>query len=287
MNIDELAAAQSEQEDYTKVSKGGTFKKTLPEAGACVLRFREYIELGLCKLATKDYPKKKPGIKARFVFELCTPKHAYTVGEGEDAKTFRHQMAITLAVSDSEKSNYIKLFKMLNYSGKYKVPAQALGNAYKAEIFHVFDPADMEGGKPKADAKPMYANLNKGISYGDYTLEPARIVDALADTITELKVPELMNPRKLFIWGMPNKECWDSIFIDGEYTKEVDGKEQTFSKNWLQNKILEALDYEGSKLQEMLLGQGESLDDLPMEEPKPTEPTEAPADDDLEALLGV
>lgn len=270
MNINDLANAQAEQEDYTKPESGGNFERELPVAGHCVMRLREYVELGVHSTATKAYPKKKPAAKARFVFELTTPKHVKEVENSEGSKKrFGQTMAISCVISKSEKSNYMKLFKQLNYAGEAKVPAQCLGKAYMGFIVHAYDKADIgSDGKPAAGAKPKWANLQKD---GVYTVEPPRVVDPLAETITEIKVPEMLGDMKLFLWNMPTQECWDSLFIDGEYERETDGKTETVSKNWMQNLILSALNYEGSPLQEMLMGEGESLADLPGKtEPEPT-----------------
>jgi hypothetical protein len=275
-----LADAQAEHEDYTKPVEGAAFEKTLPVAGACVLRFREYIELGMQKTASKTYPNKKPAMKARFVFELTTPKHQFEVEDAEGSKTKHgHCISIVCPINKDVKANYMKLFKMMNYKGTAKVPAQLLGEAFKAEVVHAFDEKDMKDGKPVAGAAPKWANLQRD---GVYTIEPPRIIDPLAETVTEIKVPPLLGDLKIFLWAMPTQECWDSLFIAGTSTKEIEGKKVEVSKNWIQNSILEALNYEGSKLQEMLQGAGETLADLPAGGPE--EPAKEKSD--LDALMG-
>jgi len=288
-----LAAQQAEYNDYTIESTNIDFEKVLPVAGICVLRFREYIELGLQPTASKTYPNKKPAIKALFGFELTLPKHSYVVGEGtENAYKRQHFIRITTSVSNSGKSNYMKIFRMLNWKGKAKVPAQLLGEAYKATVYHSYDAKDLEGGKPKAGAKPAYANLNAGVSNGDYSIQPPRKeADPLDDTSVpiEIKVPALTEPLKLFLWSFPTKETWDSLFIDGSYEKEIDGKKVEKSKNWIQNLILSALDYQGSQLQEIVEG-GDTLD-LPMSEAESvgeSKPEGRSAEEsEMDALLGV
>ena len=290
MNAKELQAlanAQAETHDYTKESTGGDFERLLPDAGKCVLRFREYIEFGMQKTATAKYPKKKPALKARFVFELTTPKHQYEVEDSEgNKKKYGHTIAVTVPVSNSGKSNFMKLFKMLNYKGEAKVPAQCLGNAYLAEVVHAFGADAYEkDGTIKKDAKPQYANLNKDQVY---TIQPPRIEDPLAGTVTNINVPEMLGDLKLFLWTMPTKETWDSLFIDGTYTND---KDEEISKNWIQNLAMDAFDYEGSKLHEMLLSTktGETLDDLPTEEPTQEEGDPGAGDEtkELEDMLGV
>lgn len=286
MSIAELAALQAEEEDYTKPVEGVQFDKVLPVAGACVLRFREYVELGLQKNATAAYPNKKPALKARFVFELTTPKHTFETEDAEgNKKKYGHVISITTTIGKDPKNAYMKLFKMLNYEGSAKVPAQLLGKAYKATVYHAYESKDLKDGKPVEGATPKWANLHQD---GVYSFEAPRIIDPLSETITEIPVPELIGEKKLFLWNHPTKECWDSIFVDGTFNKEVDGKEVAVSKNWLQNSILAALNYEGSKLQEMLVGAGETLDDLPASEPAKEKKGKgkAAAENSIEALMG-
>jgi len=264
--IEKLAAFAGAQQDFNKESKGAEYEKNLPIAGVCVLRFREYVEIGMQPTKSVMYPNKKPARKARFVFELTTPKHQYEIeADDKSKKKYGHTISITISISNSPKSNFMKLFKQLNWAGSANVPAQLLGQAYKALVVHVYDEADMVDGKPKADAKPKWANLQLN---GVYTFEAPRIVDPLAenpaDSIREIKVPAMLGTMKLFLWDMPNKATWDSIFVDGSYTKSVEGKPDVeISKNWLQQACLDALDYQGSKLQELIEGAGETLDDLP------------------------
>ena len=245
-NINDLIAAAAKQDDFTKEQKGGSFERELPAAGVALCRLREYIELGEQETASKAYPNKKPARKARFVFELVTPKHVKEI-EKEDGSKFKipHSIGIEVVISKSEKSNFIKLFRKLNWKGDAVHPAQLLGEPYLCEVVHAW----AKGDDPKKD-KPAYANLQKD---REYTFAPARKVDPLAGTTEDLKTPELLNPVRLFLYDMPTKETWDALFIDGTYEK--DGKE--ISKNWMQERILSATDFEGSALQAMLGGLGD------------------------------
>ena len=56
---------------------------------------------------------------------------------------------------------------------------------------------------------------------------------------------------RLFLWSAPTQEQWDSLYIEGTY-KDKEGKER--SKNFIQEKILSAHNYAGSKLESMLSG---------------------------------
>lgn len=272
----EAAAAQ----DFTQTTEGKEFKKELPDAGICLLRLREYIEMGLCSCASKTYPDKKPAKKARFVFEVVTPRHVKTVVNEQTKEETRiaPSIAVTCPISDNVKSNFIKLFKQLNWDGKLTHPAQALGRGYLAEIIH----AGESKGEINKDNPAKYANIQRD---GVYTLQPPRKVDALAGTSEDLAVPELINPKKMFLWDKPNKACWDSLYIDGTYTKGEGDKAEEVSKNWIQEMLMEALDFEGSPLYQMLNG-GEL--DLPTSAPTEEVKQAAPATDPLaDPLAGV
>lgn len=239
-----LAAAAAAAHDFTKEKGGDDFERELPEAGTALVRLREYIEVGLRKTASEKFPNKAPAQKARFTFEVVTPKHVKTVTK-DDGSTLNiaPSISITATISNSPKSKFMQLFKQLNWDGKATHPAQLLGRGYLCEIVHAY----AKGESAAAGNKPAYANLQKD---GIFTLQPPRIVDPLAETVKEINVPELHNPKKLFLWAMPTKECWDALHIPGTYTK--DGKE--VSKNWVQEMLQEALDFKESALFQMLNG---------------------------------
>ena len=285
LDINALAAAAAQEDDFTKEKQGGgDFEYELPEAGTALFRFREYIELGLQPTATKAFPNKKPGQKARLVFELVTPKHIKEIEVDGNKVRIAPTVSCTLTISNSPKSNFMKLFKLLNWQGNAVHPAQLLGAAYLGQIIHGFAAEDLENGKPKAGAKPRYANFQKD---GVYTFAPPRIVDPIENTIREIPVPELLNPRKLFLWKKPTKECWDSIFIEGTRTVKENGADVEKSKNFLQEMCLKALDFKGSELQKLLLvGDTAGLNDLPVTEEKATTQATAPVKDPL-ADLGI
>ena len=119
---------------------------------------------------------------------------------------------------------------------------------------------------------------------GVYTLAPPRKVDALANTFEELTVPELINDKKLFLWNNPNQQCWDALFIDGTFTKGEGADAEEVSKNWIQRMLTEALDFEESKLYEMLNG---GALDLPTTEEKPVVEEKPAADPLADPLAGV
>lgn len=265
MSIQDLIKQAAAGTDFTQEKKGGDFERELPEAGKGVCRFREYIEIGLRDTKSAQYPDKKPAHKARFVFELTTPKHVKEVKK-DDGTVLKipHVLSIEVPISQSAKSNYIKLFRALNYLGTCTHPAQLLGKPYMIEVVHSW----AKGDDPEK-TKPSYANFMKD---GVVLISAPRVEDPLTGSVKELVVPELLNDLKLFLWDNPTKESWDSLFIEG--TREKDGEQ--ISKNWLQERIMEALDFEGSALHTMLEGLGNinlEKEEKPVEE-KPKKPSD-------------
>lgn len=268
-DIAALANAAAAQTDHTKAPIAKEFEREVPAAGKGIMRLREYIEIGTHPNSSAAYPDKKPSRKARFVFELCTPKHIQCIKqEGKDDLLIPHALGVTLAMpgtgqSAHAKSGYAKLFAKLNYDGKLQHPAQALGRAYIVNILPGYGKDQYEGGKVKDGSKPMYANFKD--ADGSFLIEPPRVEDPITSAITEVPVPELKGDMKIFLFDNPTKTTFDSLFIDGTYTK--DGKE--VSKNWIQETILAALDFEGSALQCLLVGGApDALEGLPVGEVK-------------------
>lgn len=74
-----------------------------------------------------------------------------------------------------------------------------------------------------------------------------------------------------FVWNKPLLKMWNAIHIEGTTD---DGR----SKNWMQERCLEAVDFKGSPLQAML-----TLNNLPTEVEKPEDNAPAPDAEDAPA----
>lgn len=276
-NIKALQEAAKKDVDFTQTTEGGSFERVLPEAGQGFLRLREYVELGIHPHGSQQYRKDRP--LARFVFELCHTKHLQTVGEGEDSKTFPHTMSITVPISNNESADYIKIFSLLNYSGLYTHPIEALNVPFRCEI--VLSDNGEEG-----DKKVTYANLWKGTPKNKtWCIAPPVVDDPMEQTTKDISamIPALHGGEetlKAFLWNHADKSQWDSLFIEGTKTvkdKETK-KEKEVSKNWIQEKIREAKNYPGSPVEQVVLS-GDELADLP------TSPSEAVTDEDAADAL--
>lgn len=256
LSIAELAAMAAASEDQTVVETSTFTNEPIP-AGRTIGRFIEYIETG--KHPQPDYAgKKKPDAdRVRLTFELLHPKkniHEYEV-EGEK-RVRADRVSISIAKKLSDKAKFKKLFNAMSYGrDETKHLAQCLGEAFIITVYH---------NVVKVDGKDVtYVNLD---SDGVYGISAPFIVDPLEDTKTLVPVQEALSPTRLFLWSNPTQETWDSLFIDGTRERKLDGgATEQVSKNWLQETILSAKNYEGSPLAALLGG----VADLPTEETDP------------------
>jgi|19_taG_2_1085344.scaffolds.fasta_scaffold06405_2 hypothetical protein len=251
-----LGAAATTSEDLTVDQ---SFKRELPRTGVALLRLKDYIEFGRQESSNPAY---KPAIKVMLTFELNHPDHLIEI----DGKKVPQLIQVRMNKGSTSKSGYKKLFKVMNKAcgNKFKHFVEMIGTPYLGEIFHN---TSGEGEKART-----YANLD---FEGAYSLKAPLQVDALTGQATAIQVAELDGTPKVFLWENESlsddmvKSMWDSIYIDGTYEK--DGKE--ISKNWIQNTIMEALDFEGSTTQALtqehisldeVAEEGPSIEDLPV-----------------------
>lgn len=239
--IAELAAKAAANEDQTETTAGGDYEYTPPPAGKTIGRLVEYIEVG--KQPQKPFQgKPKPDAEEVWIgFELLHPKKNIREIEIEGGKqTVADFIRVRLTKKLGEKAKFKKLFNKMQYGREDKKHiAQMLGEAFILEIFHNTNP----------DTKRVYVNLDKD---GEYGISAPFIIDPLTEERTDINVPANIRPLRLFLWDFPNKETWDSLFIDGTATRKVDGKDVEVSKNYVQEKILSATNFEGSALHQML-----------------------------------
>lgn len=257
-SISELAAMAAENEDQTETKVSGDYEKELIPEGPNFARFVEYIETG--KHPQKPYQgkEKPPAEMLRLTFELLHPKKSIIEYEVDGVKKKRGQL-ITIQVkkSLSDKASFKKIFNAMVYGrDKIKHIAQMLGEPFLVNVYH-------NKSKDAAGKENVYANLNN--SEGVYSIGAPRHTDPITQTVTDLAphISQPFAPIRIFLWNNPTKTTWDSLFIDG--TREVKDKDGTVtheSKNWLQEKIVSALNFEGSPLHTMLHG----VSDLPVTE---------------------
>ena len=221
-------AAQAVEEsgvDLNEAVKGGSGGRLLP-VGYAFGRLVEYIELGNQpqEFAGKA---KDPALEFTLGFALTgtAPNgETYHLPDGTPAVVRTYNTAM----SRDDRSRAFKLFKALNWKGTAKGYAQLIGEPILVKIVHV----------PKSKTDPAIVSR----------IDLAGFLPPL-DPVTQSPYPIPAAPDdlyRMFLWNMPTKEAWDSLYIDGEF----EGK----SRNRIQETVLAALDFQGSALQTLLGG---------------------------------
>lgn len=147
-----------------------------------------------------------------------------------------------MAVSSFEKAKFKQVFDKMNYDGTLKHMAQRLGQPFMFEVGQ----------------------------YTSKTGKTSNIIDFLSlrtlpkfdpQTGAPVELPALdESSLRLFLFDNPTKETWDSLYIE--------------KNNFIQEDILSAVNFEGSALQQMLMG--DVPDMAAMAAPAPAAPA-APA----------
>lgn len=125
-------------------------------------------------------------------------------------------------ISSWEKAKFKILFDKMNTDGTLKHLAQALG-------------------------KPMSFAVEQHTTKAGKTINVLNFAGTRAlpkfdpNTGEPIVLPELDERMlRLFLWNNPTKETWESLYIE--------------KKNFIQEEILAAVDFEGSALQQLLMG---------------------------------
>lgn len=224
------AAAEASEVDMSESSAGG-FGKLYPE-GYAFARLVEYVETG--KHADEFEGKvKPPALNFRMGFAIWgTPPNqpnGATENYHNDDGSPGLIRTFDMRVSNNEKAGAKIAFDRMNYKGKAKQFYQFLSQPF---LIHITQKANKQG------------KISNRIILKD-TLPPHDPATGTPYNIAEAPA-ELY---RLFIWNSPTKEGWDSLYIDG---KTDAGK----SKNFIQERCMAAVDFEGSPLQQMLNGAG-------------------------------
>lgn len=252
-NVQELLAlaiaAEAESGiDMNEAVKGGGGGRLLPE-GYAFAQLVEYIEFG-------NHPQeyqgkaKEPAMEIALGFALTGQGYSNEDGSPYVVRPY------SMAVSRNEKAKAFLLFKALNWKGTAKSFGALLTQKWLVKIVH----------EPKSKAEPTVIVSRMDLKSFLPPLDPVtKLPYGIPDAPAEL--------YKAFFWSKPTLAGWESLKIEGTYDAK-DGKPAQ-SKNKLQEKILSALDYQGSALQ-LLLGGGNLA--LPVAAPvvAPAGPVAAP-----------
>lgn len=228
MSLDRLKKAADQfveetAQDFTEAQAGAA--QLIPE-GYAFARLVEYIELGKHSGEYQGKPRP-PALMFKLGFALFpsgedTEGYSYEDGSPKIIRTFDINLSLT------EKSKAFKLFKKMNFKGVHKHFAQMIGEPFLLNVVHV-DKASGGGKAARIDLEGF--------------LPPIDVVTRKPHPIP--KAPDYC--YRMFLWDRPTKEDWDSLFVEGKW-------DNGDSKNFLQEKILEATDFEGSPLHQLLYG---------------------------------
>ncbi|WCD56157.1 hypothetical protein [Caulobacter phage KSC] len=238
--LDALNEVEGYLEDQATAS-AGNYERVLPEEGLAGLRFVEYIELGKVEETFEGKPKVVE--KVLLTFEL----HGSKWPVSDEGKPLR--LTWDMNKSTSEKSAYFKLFKSMNADGTATHMAKLLGKAFMGNVRHH---------PTKKDPTKKYATLRDLNNV--FTIRPPIYEDPITNEKKTLDVAPFYGPIKVFLFDLASKPMWDSLFIDGMYEEQRDEKGEVTkpakSKNWLQERIMSAKNFPGSKLAAMVQAGG-------------------------------
>lgn len=216
-------AVAATAEDMNEAVSGGGGGRLVP-AGQYVGRIVEYVDLGLQPQEYQGKPKDPaPEIRLGICLFYSNPEKP---GD-PDPYVIRPR---ELAISRNEKATAFKAFAAMNYKRDPNIKhfAQFIGEPF---LFHI----DVKTSK---ESKRQY-----NVVVWDKTAPAIHPV-----TKQPYDVPQAPDEMyRIFLWDNPTKEDWDSLYIEGE-------REDGTSKNFVQEKILAALNYQGSPLQLLLEG---------------------------------
>lgn len=244
------AKAAAEGADQTKAQVGGGDYEA-PAAGPCLVRFIGYVEIGKQKTSFKGVPGVKEQVE--LVFELVGKRHPPR--EAADGTKIPHRLTVVESYSLNEKANFFKLFQRMNYRQDAQHIVQLLGEGYKAEVVH--DVWKGKDGKERTTATLRNA--------AGYTIAPPRKEDEDSETgWVDVAVPPHTSELRCFLWHQADLTQWGSLFIDGTYPERKDDKTGAVtpgrSKNVFQNKIIGAVNFQGSPIHTLLLSNGQKID---------------------------
>lgn len=193
--------------------------KKLLEKGFSLGRICEYIEFG-SQPQTFEGQAKAPADEISIGCEL------YDEGYANDDGTPYVDHGMSFSVTRTAKSNAFKAFKNLNWQNQATRWLQLVGKPY---LFKIEQKTSQKTKKPYS-----YIDLQA-------TLPP---LDARTKKPYDCPPLDIKNLR-VFLWDAPQLAHWDSLEIKGN--------------NFIQEKILGALNFAGSPLEALLMGAGREI----------------------------
>ena len=231
--------------DHSKTTAGGS---RMPEVGKCPARLVGYVELGVHPQPEFKGKAKKPELEVQLTFECFGKQNIDEIEtkDGKKKKVGRILRMLPMTLKLNERAKFSKLFKDMDYGRGLDHMSKMLNDVFQLTIKHK---------KSKNGNEYAYIERLESPLVEQRDPETQDIIGHI--DITE-KVPPASWDLQLFIVEKPTFEQWNSIEIEGTYTKTTkteDGEEieEEVSKNFIQEKIMESLDWEGSNMQALLL----------------------------------
>mgnify|MGYP001096590464 CR=1 FL=1 len=250
---DDIAATQT---NANETVEGGSIDR-IPPKGLARLRFTGYIEAGKAKKSFKGEEKVED--RVLLIFELSGKNYEPHVTE--DGEKIPYRITVRLNKSNHEKALYPKVFRAMNYDGKATSFVQLLGQPFLANVGH-FTYKDKEG-KDKTTA-------NFRDEAGNLTIRAPRVETLDEDgeiKVVPVKVDAAISPQRCLVWNSKQEwlgQMWESLRIPGA----EDG-------GYFHKMVKEAINFEGSAIEEYLATKGEDLGIPPATDAKA--PKESPA----------
>jgi hypothetical protein len=271
LNIDDLNnfIEENELDDLSISTGGGDFKREILPAKNHVVRLVSYVEMGTQE--KKKYQSEEIDLvdTVRLVFEVLSKDGIRLDEHGKPVNARR--LFLTCKKSTHEKSTLRKLFELMR-EGDSSIThfAQMIGSkAWKLKVNWeqnkkvLQTKKDRDAAKAASEKEPDNKELRIWETWKDSgvpMLSPAvnAVLDEDGEETDEVKpidVPAMLGKIEFFLWDKPQQAHWDSLFAEGEYERKAkDGTVTKVSKNFVQNDIIAAKNYDGSPLQCMLDG---------------------------------
>lgn len=276
-DIQRVANSEAMADQTVAQTGGGNFKRKLIPIGRHGVRLATYIELGLQDGGTYEGVAKGDENQVRMDFEFLSQR---VIETNDDGKQFAPRKSLIRKLSMHQKAGFYKLFmKMRDGDSNITHMSQMVAN--KAWMIDVnWSTKDDNGERiviKKADAKKYEDRLAAAKTDAekkqfaiydnvDWNSIGAPMIPVFDPETGEdtgetkaVKVNELVGDLRFFLWDNAQPAFWDSLYIEGTYTKGTGDKAVEVSKNFLQETILGAKNFAGSSLEAMLGG----VDNLP------------------------
>lgn len=262
---------------------GGDFQ--VPEAGIALAVVSGYVDLGKHTVKSGQ-GKGKVRDEARLFIDLFDPSEdgtpVYNRTITEDGETFIAGTpfgSISLTRSANTKSKMTKLLGAIAKAAGVEpvngvvFPHHLFGKPFLMEVFH-------NEGKDKQGNVKTYANITD--ANGNFNIKEPYAQDRVGRPIKDqpLTLPEDARiAHRLFLWEACNMTQWHTLFIEGTREVEEDGKKKEVSKNWMQDTIREAHNFQGSRIAALLMNNGKSTSSVTSKKAAPAPKVAAKAED--------